>query len=174
MSESDVQVLIERARRGDAQAFECLLREHYLMMYKMAYRWCGNRQDAEDITQNACIKLARALDSFRGDASFSSWLYVLVINTAKDWAKQQRRHQHEELSPLDIKAARDEQDPVMIDELLRHIDRLPGTEKEALLLVCGGGMTHREAACTLGVKESTVSWRIQEARKKLAQLILES
>ena len=171
MNNSDTDQLIERVRQGDAQAFEHLLEEYYLMMYKIAYQWCGNRQDAEDITQNACIKLGRAIKSFRGDSSFSSWLYVLVINTGKDWFRQQRRHAHPEQAPVDSEAADEGWDPVMTDELTRHIGCLPSTEKEALLLVCGGGMTHREAAHSLGVKESTVSWRIHEARKKLARYL---
>jgi RNA polymerase sigma factor (sigma-70 family) len=61
-------------------------------MFKMAYKFCGNRQDAEDITQESCIRLARGLHSFKGDSAFTSWLYRLVINTAKDWYKSNNRH----------------------------------------------------------------------------------
>ena len=53
----------------------------------MAFKLCGNKEDAEDITQNACIKLARSIDTFRFQSAFLSWLYRLVINTAKDWKK---------------------------------------------------------------------------------------
>ena len=173
MNNSDTDQLIERARQGDARAFERLLDEHYLMMYKIACQWCGNRHDAEDITQNACIKLGRAIKTFRGDSSFSSWLYVLVINTGKDWLRQQRRHVPLEQAPVGSEAVDEGWDPVMADELIRRIGRLPSTEKEALLLVCGNAMTHREAAHCLGVKESTVSWRIHEARKKLARYLAE-
>ena len=88
MTEPDEESdLIKQAQRGDRGAFESLLRTHYDAMYRMAFKWCGNKEDAEDITQNACIKLARSIDTFRFQSAFLSWLYRLVINTAKDWAK---------------------------------------------------------------------------------------
>ena len=55
--------LIRQAQGGDRSAFEALLRLHYDTIYRIAYKWCGNRVDAQDITQNACIKLARAMGS---------------------------------------------------------------------------------------------------------------
>ena len=84
--------LIKQAQRGDRRAFELILQAHYDVMYRMAYKWCGNGTDAEDITQNACIKLARSIDSFQFQSAFLTWLYPLVINTAKDWARSHARH----------------------------------------------------------------------------------
>ena len=63
-------------------------------MFKMAFKWCGNRADAEDITQNACIKLARALKTYEHKAAFTTWLYRLVINTAIDMKRHEKRHDH--------------------------------------------------------------------------------
>ncbi|MDA0240990.1 MAG: RNA polymerase sigma factor [Proteobacteria bacterium] len=88
MTEADEETaLIKRAQGGDKGAFERLLQTHYDVMYRTAYKWCGNKMDAEDITQTACIKLARSIDGFRFESAFLTWLYRLVINTAKDWAK---------------------------------------------------------------------------------------
>ena len=88
MTEPDEEsVLIKQAQNGDRGAFDSLLRAHYDAMYRMAFKWCGNKADAEDITQNACIKLARSIGTFRFQSEFATWLYRLVINTAKDWAK---------------------------------------------------------------------------------------
>ena len=92
MDDLDDFGLIDLACEGSARAFEILVRRHYDTMYKFAFRWCGNRSDAEDVTQEACIKLARALGSFEKKSAFSSWLYRLVINTAKDWHRGQARH----------------------------------------------------------------------------------
>ncbi|MEE9355813.1 MAG: RNA polymerase sigma factor [Methylococcaceae bacterium] len=90
MSEkSDDLTLASAAGLGDRKAFECLVSRHYATMYKIAFKWCGNQADAQDITQNACLKLARSIASFRGEAAFTTWLYRLVINTAKDWQRQQ-------------------------------------------------------------------------------------
>lgn len=62
MTEPSESGLIKRAQRGDRSAFEALLRTRYDTMYRMAYKWCGNKADAEDVTQTACIKLARAIE----------------------------------------------------------------------------------------------------------------
>ena len=84
--------LIRAAQAGDADAFEALLEAHYDTLYRFAYKWSGNKADAEDITQQACLKLARALSSYRFQSAFTSWLYRVVVNCAKDWARAQGRH----------------------------------------------------------------------------------
>jgi len=167
MNGSDDKKLIAKARKGDAKAFEALVNDHYDIMFKMAFKWCGNQSDAEDITQDACIKLARGLDSYKGNAAFTSWLYRLVINAGKDWYKKQNRHpvQSGDLDVLPSKSRSDEQ--LYARQVLDAVQRLPVGEKEALILVMSEGLSHKEAAKTLDVKESTISWRIHEARKKL-------
>jgi len=64
MIDPDDKQLIAKARKGDARAFEDLVNKYYAVMFKMAFKWCGNQSDAQDITQDACVKLARGLDSF--------------------------------------------------------------------------------------------------------------
>ncbi len=84
--------LIGKAQAGDAGAFEALVNGYYKTMFRMAYKFCGNRQDAEDVTQESCIRLARGLRTFKNDSAFTSWLYRLVINTGKDWYRSHNRH----------------------------------------------------------------------------------
>ena len=167
-------VLIQKAIAGSSQAFERLLDIHYETLFKFAYSWCGNQADAEDITQLACIKLARSIDQFRFEATFTSWLYRLVINCAKDWNKSQARHdQHraalEHHEPLEASAGAVEQ-VVFLQQVLHYLDDFPDGMKETALLVHAEGFTHGEAAQILCVKESTVSWRIHEIRKKLQSI----
>lgn len=159
--------LIKQAQGGDRGAFEALLRTHYDVMYRIAYKWCGNKADAEDITQDACIKLARAIGNFRFQSAFLTWLYPLVINTAKDWAKARPRPTTE----LDAETGHAEapvaEERVYVSQVMAYVRTLPDREKEALYLVVSEGLTHREAAVAMNCKESTVSWYIFEARKKL-------
>ena len=159
--------LIKRSQRGDREAFARLLDTYYQVIFKMAYKWCGNREDAEDITQAACIKLARSLDSFNFKAAFSSWLYRLVINTGKDWLRKNSRtglvSGVDEMIPTDCKI----EDKLEARQTLAHVFDLPDNEKTALILVFHEGMTHKDAAYVMDCKESTVSWYIHEARKKL-------
>lgn len=169
MDELDDFGLIDRACGGSSRAFEILVRRHYDAMYKMAYRWCGNRADAQDVTQSACVKLARALDGFEKKSAFTSWLYRLVVNTAKDWQRQHARHRSDTLDEhTAIKApGADVDGAVYAKQVLEEVRKLPAAEKEALLLVACEGLSHREAAEVMECAESTVSWRIHEARKKL-------
>lgn len=165
----DEQALIRRAQDGDAEAFEALLGLYYDTLFRFAYKWCGSREDAEDITQQACIKLARSIGGFRFDAAFTSWVYRLVINCAVDWSRSQRRHtagcgDNDAPPPATPSSA---ETGVLVEQVLRQLDTLAGGIKETVLLVYAEGMTHGEAADVLGVKEGTVSWRLYEARKKL-------
>ncbi len=163
----DDKQLIKSACNGDAQAFEVLVNRHYETMFKMAFKWCANRQDAEDITQEACVKLARGLNSFRHDSAFTTWLYRLTINAGKDWYKKQNRHPSNPDALETVQANSKSEDALYAQQVLSAVHQLPEGEKEALILVMSQGLSHKEAAKVLGIKESTVSWRIHEARKKL-------
>ena len=158
--------LIKQAVNGDKSAFEALLQDYYDVMFKMAFKYCGNRQDAEDITQNACIKLARHIGSFKGESAFSSWVYRLVVNTAKDFFRSKKPE-----TTLEAKnacaTASDAETKAYANEILQQVYELPENEKTALLLVVSEGLTHKEAAAVMECKESTISWYIHEARKKL-------
>ena len=163
------QDLIQQAQQGDAQAFAQLLQAHYDTMFRFAWHWCGNRADAEDIVQQACLKLARSIDQFRFESAFQSWLYRLVINCAKDWHKSQSRHQSPESATTTENAADHHQpdNQIFLQQLLRYLDTLADGMKETALLVHALGCSHGETATILGVKESTISWRIHEIRKQL-------
>ena len=167
----DVAVLIRQAQGGDRAAFEAVLRAHYGVMYRIAFKWCGNRADAEDITQTACIKLARSISTFRFKSAFPTWLCRLVINTAKDWAKARPQQATGSEFDVDREIERPEaaagEDRVYAGQVMAYVRTMPDREKTALYLVFSEGLTHREAALVMECKESTVSWYIHEARKKL-------
>lgn len=138
-----------------------------MMMYKVAFKWCGRREDAEDIAQNACIKLGQNIKNFRFDAAFTTWLYRIVINTAKDY-KRKQRDELQLFEDMDIAApGQNQEDVVMAKQTLAVVAGLPPKLKEAVILVFCEGLSHRQAAEILGCAENTVSWRVHEARKKI-------
>lgn len=170
MADQDDQQLVRQACAGDARAFESLLERHYDRIFRMAFKWCRNQSDAEDITQNVCIKLARAIRQYSGKAAFTTWLYRLVVNTAIDWQRQNKRGDTETLdleSGLIGAVEADAETRLIANDEMAKILALPDKEKTALLLVFGENLTHAEVARIMDVKESTVSWYIHEARKKL-------
>ena len=162
--------LIAAAAGGDEQAFAELLDTQYSRIYRFAYRWCGNVADAEDVTQQACIKLAKSIAQFRGDAAFSSWLYRLVVNCAKDWQKAQYRHCGDDVIAEEAAVHDSGSSAVLLVEILGKVDAMGEGFKETALLVLGEGFSHREAGELLGVKESTISWRLHEMRRQLSSL----
>lgn len=183
-------MLIKRCQNGDKAAFEQLLNDHYDTIYRFAYRWCGDQHNAQDITQQACLKLARGITKFEHRSSFTSWLYRLVINCAKDYYKSPAQHniREESSEPLEqafntqLKQApyessyeqqrvNDDRMPERLyaQQILEHINTLQEDLRDTLILVYGKGMSHAEVARQLKLKESTVSWRIHQARKQLKQ-----
>ena len=87
MSE-ELQNIIIQAQRGNTAAFRQLLRAHYAMMYRVAYRFTGHSADAEDVAQEVCMALVDKLRSYNGRSSFSTWLYRVVVNQCHDFRKK--------------------------------------------------------------------------------------
>jgi RNA polymerase sigma factor (sigma-70 family) len=160
--------LIQRAQGGNPASFGELVDLYYGTIYRFAWKWCRHRANAEDIAQQACIKLAGSLAQYRFQAAFTSWLYRLVISCAQDWQRAQQRHSHTELSGSE--AANDDDradDEIYIGQLLRQLEELGEGMKETALLVHAEGLSHAEAGAVLGVAESTISWRIHIMRKQM-------
>jgi RNA polymerase sigma-70 factor (ECF subfamily) len=168
MDNQQLTGLIRRAQGGHSASFAELVDLHYDTIHRFAWKWCGHRTDAEDIAQQACIKLAQNLGQYRFQAAFTSWLYRLVVNCAQDWQRAQRRHAHADL-PEDepaIDSGRAE-DAVHLEQLLDQLDDLGAGMRETALLVHAEGLSHAEAGEILGVSESTISWRIHTMRKHM-------
>lgn len=163
--------LIRRCQTGDRDAFDTLLKEHYDAIYRIAYKWCGDQHNAQDIAQQACIKLARNINQFRFESSFSSWLYRLVVNCAKDFYKSPNQTNKNDSMETTFEPSFESQAERRhyTQQILEHINNLPSDLKDAIVLVFGSGLNHRQAANQLNIKESTVSWRVHEARKLLKQ-----
>ncbi len=164
--------LAANAAQGDAEAFSLLIERHYDRIYAMAYKWCRNRPDAQDAAQEVCIKLGEAIGQWRRDGAFTTWLYRIVLNTVRDMRRRQGTRsgyegqfaQEEVMRPDEPSA-----EQVMLSrELYELVEALPDKLRETVLLVFGEELSHSQAAEILGCAETTVSWRIHEARKQLA------
>jgi RNA polymerase sigma-70 factor (ECF subfamily) len=170
--ENDSDATLARlAAGGDADAFEALVHRHYDAVYRLAFRWCRIREDAEDIAQEVFVKLARNMKRFAGRSAFRTWLYRIVVNTAKDFHRSNAtRRRHEESLSAEHRIENpgpSGEEALLARNVVEAVDRLPGKQKSAVLLVLAEGFSHREAAEVLGCSETTVSWRIFMARKKL-------
>ena len=169
---NDVEQWIRDAQSGDADAFEKLLEEHYDTIYRFAFRWCRDQQIAADIAQEVCIKLATSLPHFHFKSSFSSWLYRVVINCAKDWLRRENKHSLAEHTSPDNEISDTEraENDIYLSQLLGQMDHWGKDYRETAVLVIAEGLSHHEASIVLEVSESTVSWRIHDIRKRIAAL----
>jgi RNA polymerase sigma-70 factor (ECF subfamily) len=168
---SEDEALIRRAQAGDAQAFRLVLEAHYDRMYRLAYGCTGSRDEAQDVVQEACLKVARQFRSYRHEAPLVGWLCTITLNVVRDRARaRSRQPETDAIEQVELVSA--EPDPerqAQGNEIWRALRRLPETVREAVLLVCHHGFSHKEAAVVLGCAEGTVSWRVSEARRLLAQ-----
>ncbi len=162
--------LVDRATDGDRDAFEALLRRHYDRIRRVAWRLTGSRADAEDIAQEVCCTLVEKLGSFKGEARFSTWLMGIVVNACRDHRRRglTLSRLRDRLSVLaGLAALPDGRDAFRRSWLASELARLDPLLRDTVVLVVGEDLTHGEAARALGVAESTVSWRMHEARRQL-------
>lgn len=166
--------LVARAKTGNVAAFEQLVRSYYPFILKTAFRWLGNKSDAEDVTQLICMRLATIIESFDGRASFSSWLYRVTLNAVRDFQRSHQRRQR-----LVSRAAivsrdamePDQEDLLRVNDVWRKVRELQEKQRDAVLLVYAEELSHAEAAKIMQCKEVTVSWHIHKARKLLKDLL---
>jgi RNA polymerase sigma-70 factor, ECF subfamily len=170
MVTDDEGILVARSRVGDLDAFAGLVRIHQRMIYSLAYRMTGSAGDAEDLAQETFILAHRRLETFRGTAKFSSWLYRIAINLCLRWRKSVLRR-----GLADSEWAAESAEPsssgnagALVQEALAQ---LSPKLRAAVILTAYDGLTHAEAATLLGCAEKTLSGRLFSARSQLAEIL---
>jgi len=168
--------LLGRARAGDEGAFGLLVARHYDFVYRVAYRWCGRKADAEDIAQDVCVRLGSAIGGYRGAGAFTTWLHAMTLNAARDFARatardaaKVRAYAVHALSEEGPQFSPEQDSPA--ERLWAAVRQLPDKQRDAILLVYGEGLSHAAAADVMAVSESTVSWHVHEAKKRLKVLM---
>ena len=164
--------LIAAAIAGDRDAFGALLERHYDRVHGLAWQLTGSRADADDVAQDVCCVLVERLASFRGEAKFSTWLCGIVFNACRDLHRRRRSFSGltDRLAVLaGLTKGPDGRDLHDAMWLKSAIARLKPAYRDAAVLVVGQQLTHAEAADILGVAESTVSWRMHEVRRMIAE-----
>jgi len=167
-------LLAARAGNGDRAAFAALVERHYDFIHRIAYRLTGRRADAEDVAQDVCVRLGRAVAGYRGGAAFTTWLYAIVLNAARD---QMRRNARESVKAEAygvqalVSAGAAEEPDDATEALWAAVRALPDKQREAVTLVYGEGLSHAQAADAMAVAEPTVSWHVHEAKKRLKALM---
>lgn len=161
--------LARAAADGDRQAFALLVERVYDRVYGYAVKLTGSRTEAEDLAQDLCAALPAKLQSFRGEAKLTTWLYRITVNAARDRFRRAATRARAADGWGDWELARQAEiaeTADRVDWLMQAMSGLGVDLRETLALVLDG-VTHAEAAQILEVSQGTVSWRISEAKKKL-------
>lgn len=174
--------LVERARTGDRQAFDGLVRATSGDVYALALRLTGDEHDARDVVQEAYLRAFRSIPGFRGDASFGTWMYRITANCAAT-SYRRRRAVHLVSLDTDVRVGELPSEPdadglasaaVERDRLERALRSLPLTLRSVVVLRDVYGLTHEEIASELGVSGAATRVRLHRARRLLrAQLFPE-
>jgi len=184
--EIDDLTLVRRCKEGDRPAFKLLVQKYERKVYAIAFGMVKDREEARDIAQEAFLKVHRSLGTFKGDASFSTWLHRIVRNLAIDKIRAKR---NESLSFDDAVGADEEVEPGFIAtrlgtdpqrgalrrelaaKLNEALAQLPLKHREILLLREVEGMSYEDLAQTLDVPKGTVMSRLFHARSKMQKLL---
>jgi RNA polymerase sigma-70 factor (ECF subfamily) len=179
---ADEETLVRRARRGDLEAYDELVRRYQERIYATIYHMTANHEDANDLAQESFIKAFRALKSFKGGSSFYTWLYRIAINKTINFLKQRKSRIYMSLNDLDLNA---EHDPDLValisdktprretslSELQEKLNAalLKLSEPHRLVVVLHDvqGLPHDEIAKIMDCNIGTVRSRLFYARQQL-------
>jgi len=181
--------LLDRARNGDEEALERVLAMHQDMVYRTSLRlMAGNEDEAAELAQQVLISAFRKIDRFRGDARFSTWLYRITVNLAKNRYVVQNRErgrytaldapvgEGEDAKPRDwadtaVSAHQLAADRETVEILQQRMEQLDPDFREVIVLRFFEELSYEEIAESLGVPVGTVKSRINRARKSLRELM---
>ena len=182
--DSEIQLLIERARSGDTRAFEDLARREERALYRHALRIVGTTSDAEDIVQDALFSAWRSIASFQG-LSFRAWLFRIATNRALDHLRSRKRRPELPLDPPDdddvtwaepVAPGPDLTQLVGDREALAAVEAalgsLPAEQRTALLLRDVEGFAYEEIAVITSVEIGTVKSRIHRGRLAVRNVLI--
>ena len=182
MSEAQVdQLLVEQVQKGDTKAFDLLINKYQHRIVSLVARYVSDQSEAQDVAQEAFIKAYRAIDRFRGDSAFYTWLYRIAINTAKNWlVARKRRPPASDIDAADaeqydmesrLKEQGTPENEMMREEIKRTvfdtIAELPDDLRTAIMLREMEGMSYEDIALTMDCPIGTVRSRIFRAREAI-------
>ena len=172
MADADADLVVQ-TQKGSPAAFEELVRQHQRMIHSLTYRMTGSLADAEDLAQETFLHAYRHIGSYRGTSKFSTWLYRIAVNTCLNWRQSEARRSQLHASCAEEMSVRHSNGEIpagqngACQQVQSALLKLPAKQRAAIVLTTYDGLNHAEAAQVLGCSETTVSWRVFAARRKL-------
>ncbi len=180
------RLLVDRFKQGDQSAFDEMVSRYWDRIYAMVHQLLRNQQDAEEVTQDAFIRAHRGLVNFRGESAFSTWLYQIATNLARNrywyWWRRKRDKtvsfdqpvSDDNSTPLSEVFAAEMETPEdatitqeLVDRIASGMEKLNAKHREILILRNVKNLSYEEIAVILAISVGTVKSRIARARESL-------
>lgn len=176
------QELVDRARKGDLNAYDELVRRYRERIYATVYHMTSNHEDANDLAQEAFIKGFQALKSFKGGSSFYTWVYRIAVNKTINFLKQRKNRSQMSLNDLDFNAEHDPDFVALVsdktprreasltelqEKLNEAMQKLSEPHRLVVTLHDVQGLSHEEIAKIMDCNIGTVRSRLFYARQQL-------
>ncbi len=177
MSTSDEQIIAKYQDSGEKSDLDELFERHLSRVRNVVFRIVLCNAMADDITQEVFVKVIRSACTFRAEASFSTWLYRIAVNTAKEHLRKQTqiRKLQKELHKKNHRPSERPDQVAMLGETISEIEqalaKLSPKLRTAIVLTALEQLSPKEAAAIEGCTTATMHWRIHQARKQLKQLL---
>jgi RNA polymerase sigma-70 factor (ECF subfamily) len=170
MADADNDLVLQ-SQNGSVAAFEDLIRNHQTMIHALTFRMTGSPADAEDLTQETFIRAYEQINRFNGGAKFSTWLYSIAVHACLNWRRDEARRFQAQANCAEEMLAQqigvDDSPNEMARQAQAALMKLPAKQRAAIVLTIYDGLNHAEAAKVLRCSETTVSWRVFAAKRKL-------
>lgn len=170
----DDREALEACRRGEREAFDRLVERYQRDVYRLCYRYVNNHDDANDMAQEVFLRAYRALGRFRGESSFSTWLYRIAVNTCLNFRAARRPVGNElpEQLPNGSPGAQEELEAEERSRRVREaVSRLPEKQRATVILKVYHDLTHEEVAGILGASVGTVKANLFHALGNLRKAL---
>jgi len=170
--------LLESVKKGDCDAFNPLIERYKLPLYKVMYRMVLNRDDAEDLVEEAFIKAYRSIKSFELGRPFYSWLRRIAVNNAINFLKKEHRTRSEPLEAVERTLSDKRHDPVAMtrqkmlkEKITLAMEKLPEESRIIISLKVEEDLSYDEMSELLNIPKGTVMSRLARARHKLKKIL---
>jgi RNA polymerase sigma-70 factor (ECF subfamily) len=182
--------IIQEVLNGNVNAFETLVKKYEKMIYNLALSKLGNRENAQDLTQECFLRAYKMLRSYRSDAAFSTWIYTICQNLVYDFYRANKKRKKAEVSLYiqddeqeykELEIADNSSEPsdiVLRNEKIKKIreliNSLPDDMRDIIIMRDLNNLSYNEIAESLDIEIGTVKSRLSRAREKLKKYILEN
>lgn len=179
MADADEDLVLQ-SQNGSRAAFESLIHRHQRMVHSLTFRMTGSAADAEDLAQEVFIRAYEQINSFARSAKFSTWLCSIAVHACLNWRRDEaRRFQAqancaEEMIGRQAETGTSPAESEMARQAQAALMKLPPKQRAAVVLTIYDGLNHAEAAKVLRCSETTVSWRVFAAKRKLKRWLTDA